>query len=81
MFKKKNDINLYQGKQRDVHGTQDLERSRIEEQKSYGTVAVSSFLFGLVMVAVAWFLLSVGAGQIVENDKHMLGVNEQFTRM
>lgn len=60
MFKRKNNINLYQGKQRDVHGTQDLERSRIEEQKSYGTVAISSALFGLVMVAVAWFLLSVG---------------------
>ena len=60
MFKRKNNINLYQGKQRDVHGPQDIERSRIEEQKSYGTVAISSALFGLVMVAVAWFLLSVG---------------------
>ncbi len=35
MFKRKDNVNLYHGKQRDVHGTQDLERSRIEEQKSY----------------------------------------------
>jgi hypothetical protein len=61
VFNRKNEINQYQGKQRDVHGTQDLERSRIEGPQKLGGVFASSIFLGLVVVAITWFLLSVGS--------------------